>query len=107
MSSKVYCIAEFLPKEGQEQALFETLRALEPQTLREDGCIQYRVTRQISSSFAEGTGFPIVFNEIWASMEDFELHCQKDYIVNFFQRYCLDEKGLAAKWNVRVFSDEG
>lgn len=106
MSSKVYCIAEFLPKEGQEQKLFETLRALEPQTLREDGCIHYRVTRQIASSFAEGTGFPIVFNEIWASMQDFELHCQKDYIVDFFQDICLADDGLAAQWNVRVFSDE-
>lgn len=106
MSSKVYCIAEFLPKAGQEQALFEVLRSLEPQTLREDGCIQYRVTRQIASTFAEGTGFPIVFNEIWASMADFELHCQKDYIVNFFQNYCLAEDGLAQDWNVRVFSDE-
>lgn len=106
MSSKVYCIAEFLPKEGQEQALYETLRALEPQTLREDGCLQYRVTRQINSPYAEGTGFPIVFNEIWASMQAFEEHCQKDYIVNFFERYCLAEDGLAAQWNVRVFSDE-
>ena len=106
MSSKVYCIAEFLPKSGQEQALFEVLRALEPQTLREDGCIQYLVTRQIASSFAEGTGFPIVFNEIWQDMNAFEEHCQKDYIVNFFEQQCLAENGLAEKWNVRVFSDQ-
>ncbi|BBP46897.1 antibiotic biosynthesis monooxygenase [Thiosulfatimonas sediminis] len=106
MSSKVYCIAEFQAKTGQEQALFEVLRSLEPQTLREDGCMQYRVTRQIASSFAEGIGFPIVFNEIWADMQAFEAHCQKDYIVNFFETQCLAEDGLAEKWNVRVFSDE-
>ena len=38
MSKKVYCIAQFLPKPGQEQALFQVLQALEPNTLREDGC---------------------------------------------------------------------
>ncbi|MGL5502560.1 MAG: putative quinol monooxygenase, partial [Aeromonas veronii] len=43
MSKKVYCIAQFLPKPGQEQALFQVLQALEPNTLREDGCLQYRV----------------------------------------------------------------
>lgn len=47
MSKKVYCIAQFLPKPGQEQALFQVLQALEPNTLREDGCQQYIVTRHI------------------------------------------------------------
>lgn len=45
MSKKVYCIAQFQPKAGREQELFEALQALEPNTLREDGCIQYIVTR--------------------------------------------------------------
>ncbi|QKI88137.1 putative quinol monooxygenase [Thiomicrorhabdus xiamenensis] len=106
MSKKVYCIAEFQPKPGQSEALFEILQSLEPNTLREDGCLQYRVTRQISSPFAEGSGFPIVFNEIWQDMVAFEAHCQRKEIVNFFEKYCLAEDGLAADWNVRVFSDE-
>ncbi len=58
MSKKVYCIAQFLPKPGQEQALFQVLQALEPNTLREDGCLQYRVTRHIASPFAEGGKLP-------------------------------------------------
>ncbi len=33
--------------------------------MREDGCIQYTVTRHIQSPFAEGQSFPIAFNEIW------------------------------------------
>jgi quinol monooxygenase YgiN len=106
MSSKVYCIAEFAPKVGKEQQLFETLRALEPLTQREDGCIRYTITRQIQSPFAEGSGLPIVFNECWQNMQAFESHCQQDYIVDFFQTCCLSEDGLAAEWNVRVFSDE-
>ncbi len=106
MSKRVYCVAEFLPKEGKFEELFKKLQALEPNTLREDGCIQYRVTRQIQSPFAEGKGFPIVFNEIWEDLASFETHCQRDEIVEFFQTACLAEDGLAQDWNVRIFTDE-
>ncbi len=48
MSKKVYCIAQFQPKEGKLNELFEVFKkSLEPNTLREDGCIQYTVTRHI------------------------------------------------------------
>ncbi|MDG6778805.1 antibiotic biosynthesis monooxygenase [Thiomicrorhabdus sp. zzn3] len=106
MSSKVYCLAQFKPKVGKEAELFRVLQSLEPNTLREDGCIQYRVTRQISSPFAEGESFPIVFNEIWANMAAFEAHCQRQEIVDFFNTYCVAEEGLAEDWNVCVYSDE-
>lgn len=106
MSQKVYCIAQFKPKAGKEAELFQVLQSLEPNTLREDGCIQYRVTRQISSPFAEGESFPIVFNEIWANMAAFEAHCQRKEITDFFQTYCVAEDGLAEDWNVCVYSDE-
>lgn len=106
MSSKVYCLAQFKPKVGKEAELFRVLQSLEPNTLREDGCIQYRVTRQISSPFAEGESFPIVFNEIWANMAAFEAHCQRQEIVDFFNTYCAAEEGLAEDWNVCVYSDE-
>ena len=106
MSKKVYCLAQFQPKAGKAAELFRVLQGLEPNTLREDGCLQYRVTRQISSDFAAGTGFSIVFNEIWADMAAFEAHCQRAEIQQFFQTYCLAEDGLAADWNVCVYSDE-
>lgn len=106
MSKKVYCIAQFLPKPGQEKALFKVLQSLEPNTLREEGCLQYRVTRQVVSPFAQGKSMPIVFNEIWRDMAAFEAHCQREEIVNFFNRYCLAEDGLAEDWNVCVYSDE-
>lgn len=106
MSQRVYCLAQFQPKPGKEAELFRVLQSLEPNTLREDGCIQYRVTRQITSPFAEGESFPIVFNEIWQNMAMFEAHCQRKEIVDFFQHYCLAEDGLAEKWNVCVYSDE-
>lgn len=106
MSKKVYCSAQFLPKPGQEKALFKVLQSLEPNTVREDGCIQYIVTRHIPSPFAEGKSFPIAFNEIWADMASFEAHCQRQEISEFFATYCQAEDGLAEDWNVCVYTDE-
>jgi quinol monooxygenase YgiN len=106
MSAKVYCVAQFQPKPGKEVELFKILQNLEPNTLREDGCLQYRVTRQLPSRFAEGKSLPFVFNEIWANMAAFEAHCQRPEIVGFFDTYCLAETGLAADWNVCVYSDQ-
>lgn len=106
MSKKIYCIASFEAKDGKEKELLEVLQSLEPKTIREDGCIQYVVTKQIAHPNATGTSFPIVFNEIWESKEAFELHCNKPYITNFFQDHCVDEKGLVKNFNVCVYTDE-
>lgn len=106
MSKKLYCIASFEAKEGKEQELLETLQALEPLTLREDGCIQYIVTKQIEHPNAMGKSYPIVFNEIWQSKEAFELHCNKPYITNFFETHCVAEDGLVKDFNVCVYTDE-
>jgi quinol monooxygenase YgiN len=106
MSKKLYCIASFQPKSGKESALFDILKALEPNTLREDGCIQYIVIKHIHNSFAEGESYPIVFNEIWESVEAFEKHCQRKEITDFFEKQCLDPEGLVEKYNVTAYSDE-
>jgi len=106
MSKKVYCVAQFLAKDGKEAELFQVLQSLEPNTLREDGCLQYIVTRQINSPFAAGKSFPIAFNEIWADLASFEAHCQRAEIKQFFEKYCLADDGLAAEWNVCIYSDE-
>lgn len=106
MSKKLYCIASFEPKEGKFEELFATLQALEPNSLREDGCLQYIVTGHRKNPFAEGESYPIVFNEIWESVEAFEAHCQRAEVVSFFERHCVDKDGLVAKSNVAVYSDE-
>lgn len=105
MSKKIYCIASFKPKEGKFDALFNVLQNLEPQTQREDGCIQYIVTQHIAHPNAQGESFPIVFNEIWASKEDFELHCAQPYITEFFQTHCVEAEGFVEDYNVCVYSD--
>ena len=99
-------MAQFKAKPGKEKALFEVLQSLESNTLREDGCLQYIVTRHIPSPFAEGKSFPIVFNEIWADMASFEAHCKREEIGGFFEKYCVAEEALAEDWNVTIYSDE-
>jgi quinol monooxygenase YgiN len=106
MSKKVYCVAQFLPKPGKLNELFKVLQGLEANTMREDGCVQYTVTRHIESPFAEGKSLPIAFNEIWADMPAFEAHCQRDEIKAFFAAQCEAEDGLVAEWNVCIYTDE-
>jgi len=106
MSKRIYCIAQFKPKPNCHDELFKVLQSLEPNTLREDGCVQYVVTQQIKSPYAEGASYPIVFNEIWQSLNAFEAHCQRKEIQAFFETYCLAETGLAEAWNVCIYSDE-
>lgn len=106
MSSKVYCIASFKPRPGKEEALFAALQALEPNTHREDGCLQYRVTRQIESPFAQGDSYPIVFHEVWANRAAFEAHCQRKEIQAFFAEQVEADSGDVEAVNVCVYSDE-
>ena len=106
MSKKVYCLAQFLPKPGKEDELFRVVQALEPNTLREDGCLEYRLTRKIVTPFAEGESFPLVFNEIWQDMRTFEAHCQRAEIQQFFETQCVSDQGLVEKWNVCAYTDE-
>ena len=105
MSKILYCIAQFTPKEGKFNALFKILKALEPDTLREEGCLRYRVTKHIENPFAEGSSMPIVFNESWATVEDFERHCQRKSIVDFFEEECLSEEGIVENYNVTAYKD--
>lgn len=106
MSKKVYCIAMFKPKAGKLDQLFSILQALEANAQREDGCIQYLVTRHIENDFATGSSFPIVFNEVWSNKAVFEAHCQRQEIMEFFETHCVAKTGLVADYNVCVYSDQ-
>ncbi len=107
MSKTIYCTAAFKPKEGKARELFETLQRLEPNTLREEGCLYYRVTRHIPHHpFADGQSYPIVFHEAWRDDASFRAHCQRQEIVSFFQRHCLSPDGLVEAYNVTVYTDE-
>jgi quinol monooxygenase YgiN len=99
----VYCIAEFKAKEGREDELFGILQGLEEETHKEKGCIQYKVMRKITNEFAGGESKGIIFNEIWETVEDFNVHNKADHITEFFTEQCLKETGSAESWNVNLF----
>lgn len=107
MTAKVYVIAQFKAKSGKEAELFEVLKALEADSLREEGCIQYRVTRQINHECATQTDYSIVFNEIWANAEAWSAHGKRQQIKLFFEQQVKDEMGLVEDVIVTAYSDEG
>jgi hypothetical protein len=62
--------------------------------------------RQIDNPFAQGTSYPIVFHEIWASREEFEAHCQRKEIQDFFAKHVESPDGDIEDANVCVYTDE-
>ncbi|MEZ9232312.1 antibiotic biosynthesis monooxygenase [Vibrio amylolyticus] len=107
MTSRVYVLAQFKPKEGKESELFEVLKALEPDAYREQGCIQYMLTRQIKHASATNNEYPIVFNEIWEDAESWSAHGRRKQIQHFFETQVKAETGLVADAMVTAYSDEG
>ncbi|MGD8112570.1 putative quinol monooxygenase [Vibrio sp. NTOU-M3] len=107
MSRKVYVLAQFKAKPNKEEQLFEILKALEPDSVREDGCIQYVLTRQIDHPSATRTDYSIVFNEIWSDADSWAAHGRRKQIQHFFETQVQAESGLVADAIVTAYSDEG
>ncbi|KAJ6644971.1 Succinyl-diaminopimelate desuccinylase [Pseudolycoriella hygida] len=108
MSSRLYLIAELMAKPGKEEELFKVLLGLEPLTLREDGCIRYRVTRQIYHPVSTTESkFTIMFNEEWANKTALDTHLEKPYMKEFVDKYIKSpDTSLVSDINIRIFSDE-
>ncbi|MCC4832041.1 antibiotic biosynthesis monooxygenase [Shewanella sp. 10N.7] len=107
MTSRVYVLAQFKPKAGKEAELFEILKALEPDSYREKGCIQYMLTRQIDHSSASRNEYPIVFNEIWDNADSWSAHGRRKQIQHFFETQVKAETGLVDDAIVTAYTDEG
>jgi len=107
MTSRVYVLAQFKPKEGKEAELFSVLKALEPDSYREEGCVQYMLTRQIDHPSAMRNDYPIVFNEIWADAQSWSAHGRRQQIQNFFETQVKAETGLVEDAIVTAYTDEG
>ncbi len=102
----VYCTAFFKAKDGREDELFNALQGLEKETRAEKGCIQYKVMKCIENACSEGEfgkEYNILFNEIWETEEDFNIHNASKHVGDFFQKECLDGNGSAESWNVNLF----
>lgn len=106
MTSRVYVLAQFRPKAGKEAELFEVLKALEPDSYREQGCIQYTLTRQIDHPSASRNEYPIVFNEIWENAAAWSAHGNRKQIKHFFETQVQAETGLVEDVIVTAYSDE-
>lgn len=106
MTSRVYVLAQFKPKEGKEAALFEMLKALEPDAYREEGCVQYRVTRQIDHPSATRNDYPLVFNEIWRDADAWAAHGRRKQIQNFFESQVQADTGMVEDALVTAYTDE-
>ena len=74
---------------------------------RENGCIQYTVTRQVDHPFTTRTEYPIVFNEIWESAEALSAHCRRESIQHFFEAQVVSETGLVEHAIITAYTDEG
>lgn len=107
MTKRVYVFAQFKAKPGKETELFNVLKALEPDTHREEGCIRYKVTRQIDHEATTRNEYSIVFNEEWATAEDLAAHCRRQQIQQFFENKVVNPEGLVADAIVTAYSDEG
>ncbi|HHA2248457.1 putative quinol monooxygenase [Enterobacter ludwigii] len=97
---QIHCVARFLAKTGKVDELVESLRKLIPDTLSEDGCAGYELTREIQYSGAHGEKWDVCLIEKWKSREDFDLHCARPYITHFFE--CTAQI-LVEKSDVRLY----
>lgn len=77
--NEVVCVAKFLAKEGKDSELLKSLHSLMEPTHKEKGCIRYELNQAIENPRV------ITFIEKFESQEAFDLHCNMDYIVNYFE----------------------
>jgi len=76
--TQLVCIAKFIANNGEENALIKNLHDLIPLTLQEGGCIRYELNQCIDDPTR------ITFIEKWYDETTFNAHCDKPYIVAFF-----------------------
>lgn len=98
--TQIHCVARFLAKSGKVDELVERLRKLIPDTLSEDGCIGYELTREIQYTGSHGEKWDVCLIEKWKSRVDFDLHCTKPYITHFFDQTA---QILVEKSDVRLY----
>lgn len=109
MSSHVFVVSEWLPKENGEEELwifFKELMALTKKN--ESGCIRAHATRQIDHPGSPGKSkYKIVLLQEYVNIEAFDAHCNADYVKSAFKKYIENEETAIVKdWCCRLFSDE-
>jgi quinol monooxygenase YgiN len=106
MSQKIYALEQYQSRPGEAAALFERLKALEPDALRETGCLSYVTTRHLPSPFAPGESFNIVVHSLWEDRSAFEVHCARAAVVAFHETECNAPDGIVAAFKTAIYTDD-
>lgn len=109
MSSHVFVVSEWLPKEGCENELYVKFKKLMAQTLKnEKGCLRAHATKQISHPGSLGKSkYTIILLQEYVDLKAFDIHCAADYTANAFKELVDDPTtALVADWRCRLFSEE-
>lgn len=109
MSGHVFVVSEWLPKENREQELWNHCRKIMALTLKnESGCIRAHATKQIPHPGSQGKSkYTIVLLQEYVDIKAFDIHCNADYVTNFFKKYIENEETSIVKdWRCRLFSED-
>ncbi len=107
MSTHVFVVSEWLPKEGYEQDLWQRFKELMTLTINnEPGCIRAHVTKQISHPNASGKSkYTIVLLQEYIDLNAFDKHCISDHVGRFKKLIERDETNIIADWQCRLFTE--
>ena len=109
MSSHVFVVSEWLPKENCEQELWVYFKNLISLTLEnEPGCVRAHVTRQIAHPGSPGKSkYKIVLLQEYVDIGAFDIHCNAPYVIDAFKQCVQDEATAIVKdWRCRLFSED-
>ena len=109
MPDHVFVISEWLPKRNHEQELWEHFKKLMALSLKkETGCLRAHATRQIAHPGSLGKSkYTIVLLQEYINIQAFDLHCEADYVTNFFKTYIENgDTAIVEDWRCRLFSEK-
>ena len=109
MGKNVFFVSEWLPKKNYEKDLWDKFKQLLSLTKQQEkGCLSARVTRQISHPGSPGKSkYTIILLQKYINIEAFNIHCESDYIKDFFKKYIENSQtGIVEDWQCRLFSEE-
>lgn len=98
--NEVYCIACFNTTDWNKVILSEKLKELQSLN-KEEWCEMYVPTLQIFSQYANGSAYDFTFIEKFKSKEDFNSHCEQEYVKKFFE----ENKELIFNSNITLHSE--
>lgn len=97
----IHCVARFKAKTNKLELLVKSLQELIPLTLAESGCLNYALTKEVPYDGSYDDAWDICLIELWKTRADFDIHCNKPYIKDFFIEIAPN---LVEKADVRLYS---